>query len=95
MGKSMTKADIINVIAEKTGFTKKDSEKALSAVVDTIVESVAEGNKVALVGFGTFEIKNRAERMGINPKTKEPMKIEASKLPSFKAGKAFKDAVSK
>ena len=95
MTKSMTKTELVAAIAEKSGLTKKDSEKALAAVIDSITEAVANGEKVALVGFGTFEAKDRAERMGINPKTKEPIKIAATKVPSFKAGKAFKDAVAK
>lgn len=91
----MTKVDLIAQVAEKTGFTKKDAEKAVTAVLDTITENLANGEKVSLVGFGMFEVKERAERMGHNPKTGEPMQIAASKAPSFKAGKALKDAVAK
>jgi len=91
----MTKADLINVVAQKTGLTKKDSETAVAAVLEAVTEALAGGDKVSLVGFGTFEVKNRAERKGINPRTKEEISIAASKLPSFKAGKALKDAVSK
>ena len=91
----MTKADLINVVAQKTGLTKKDSETAVAAVLEAVTEALAGGDKVSLVGFGTFEVKNRAERKGINPRTKEEISISASKLPSFKAGKALKDAVSK
>ena len=91
----MTKVDLIAQVAEKTGLTKKDSEKVVTAVLDTITENLAKGEKVSLVGFGMFEVKERAERMGHNPKTGEPMKIEASKAPSFKAGKALKEAVAK
>ena len=91
----MTKVDLIAQVAEKTGLTKKDSEKVVTAVLDTITENLANGEKVSLVGFGMFEVKERAERMGHNPKTGEPMKIEASKAPSFKAGKALKEAVAK
>ena len=91
----MTKADLINVVAQKAGFTKKDSEIAVSAVLEAVTEALAGGDKVSLVGFGTFEVKNRAERKGISPRTKEEISIAASKLPSFKAGKALKDAVSK
>ena len=91
----MTKADLISAVAEKAGITKKDSDKAVSAVIDVITEALKSGEKVALVGFGTFEVKERAGRMGINPRTKEQTQIEASKLPSFRAGKALKDAVSK
>ena len=67
----MTKADLINVVAQKAGFTKKDSEIAVSAVLEAVTEALAGGDKVSLVGFGTFEVKNRAERKGINPRTKE------------------------
>lgn len=91
----MTKADLINVVAQKTGLTKKDSETAVAAVLEAVTEALAGGDKVSLVGFGTFEVKDRAERKGINPRTKEEISIAASKLPSFKAGKALKDAVSK
>ena len=91
----MTKAELINVVAQKAELSKKDSEKAVSAVVDAITEALAAGDKVSLVGFGTFEVKERGERKGINPRTKEEITIAASKLPSFKAGKALKDSVSK
>ena len=91
----MTKADLINVVAQKTGLTTKDSETAVAAVLEAVTEALAGGDKVSLVGFGTFEVKDRAERKGINPRTKEEISIAASKLPSFKAGKALKDAVSK
>ena len=90
----MTKAELISAVAEKVGMSKKDSDKAVSAVLDVITETLVSGEKVSLVGFGTFEVKDRASRKGINPRTKEPMMIEASKLPSFKAGKALKEAVS-
>jgi DNA-binding protein HU-beta len=76
-------------------LTKKDSEKAVSAIIDAITEALVSGDKVSLVGFGTFEVKNRSARNGINPRTKEPMPIPASKLPAFKAGKALKEAVAK
>jgi len=89
----MTKAELISAVAEKSGITKKDSEKAVSAIVDAITEALVNGDKVSLVGFGTFEVKNRSARNGINPRTKEPMPIPASKLPAFKAGKALKEAV--
>lgn len=91
----MTKAELINVVAQKTELSKKDSEKAVSAVVDAITEALVSGDKVSLVGFGTFEVKERGERKGINPRTKEEITIAASKLPCFKAGKALKDSVSK
>jgi len=91
----MNKADLINAVAEKTGLSKKDSESAVAAVVDVITESLVQGDKVQLVGFGGFEVKARAARTGRNPKTKEPISIPASKVPVFKAGKALKDAVAK
>ena len=83
----MTKAELINAVAQKTELSKKDSEKAVVAVLDAISETLAAGEKVALVGFGTFEVKERAAREGINPRTKEKIEIPASKLPVFKAGK--------
>ena len=91
----MTKAELITAVAEKTDLTKKDSEKAVSAVFEAITETLKKGDKVSLAGFGTFEVKERAAKEGINPRTKEKMPIPASKRPSFKAGKALKDAVSK
>jgi DNA-binding protein HU-beta len=90
----MTKAELISAVAEKSELTKKDSEKAVAAVIDAITDALIEGDKVSLVGFGTFEVKSRAARKGINPRTKEPMPIPASKLPAFKAGKALKEAVA-
>ncbi len=89
----MTKTDLINAVAEKAELTKKDADKAIAAVIDSITETLARGEKVQLVGFGTFEIRERAERTGRNPRTKEAMTIPASKAPVFKAGKAFKDAI--
>lgn len=91
----MTKAELISAVAEKSNLTKKDSDKAVSAVIDAITEALVKGDKVSLVGFGTFEVKNRSARNGINPRTKESMAIPASKLPTFKAGKALKEAVGK
>ena len=90
----MNKAELVSAVAEKTGMSKKDSEKAVNAAFDTITEALAAGDKVQLVGFGSFETKHRAERTGRNPKTKESITIAASKVPTFKAGKAFKDAVA-
>ncbi|MCL2034432.1 MAG: HU family DNA-binding protein [Oscillospiraceae bacterium] len=90
----MTKAELISAVAEKSGLTKKDSDKAVSAVIESITDALVSGDKVSLVGFGTFEVKNRAARKGINPRTKEPMPIPASKLPAFKAGKALKESVA-
>ena len=94
-GTKMTKAELIGAVAEQTGFSKKDSDKAVNAVLDTITAELAQGEKIQLVGFGTFEVRERAARDGINPLTKAPMQIPASKVPAFKAGKALKDAVSK
>lgn len=91
----MTKAELVTAIAEKSGLTKKDSEKALAAFIDTVTDTLAKGDSIQLVGFGTFEVRERAERTGINPRTKEQIKIEATKVPAFKAGRALKDAVSK
>jgi len=91
----MTKAELVSAVAEKTGFTKKDSDKMVAAVMDAITEALVAGDKVSLVGFGTFEVKSRAARQGINPRTKESMPIPASRLPAFKAGKALKEAVAK
>jgi len=91
----MTKAELISAVAEKVGMSKKDSDKAVSAVIEVITETLVKGDKVSLVGFGTFEVKSRSARKGINPRTKETMQIAASKLPAFKAGKALKEAVSK
>ncbi len=91
----MTKSDLIALVSEKTGFTKKDSEKAVSAVMDSITETLVNGEKVSLVGFGTFEVKERAERLGHNPKTGDTIVIEASKAPVFKAGSALKASVNK
>ena len=90
----MTKAELVSAIAEKTELTKKDSEKALAAVVDSITEALKKGDKVALVGFGTFEVRARAARQGINPHTKKKINIPATKVPSFKAGKALKEVVA-
>lgn len=91
----MKKAELIAAVAEKAGLSKKDAEKAVSAVLDSIVDAVAAGDKVAVVGFGTFEARTRNARTGLNPRTKETIKIPASTQPVFKAGKAFKDAVAK
>lgn len=90
----MTKADLINAVAEQAQLQKKDAEKAVAAVIDAITAALVDGDKVALVGFGTFETKTRSARVGINPVTKQPMDIPESIVPSFKAGKALKDAVS-
>ena len=91
----MTKAEFITAVAEKAGMTKKDTEAALSAVIDTITDSLAKGEKIQLVGFGTFEVRERKAREGINPQTKKKISIAATKVPAFKAGRALKDAVAK
>ncbi len=90
----MNKAELINATAEKSGLSKKDSEKAINALIETITDSMKKGEKVQLVGFGVFEVKERPERMGRNPRTKEQIKIPASKTPMFKAGKALKDSIA-
>ena len=91
----MNKAELIEAIAQKAELSKKDSEKALNAAVDAITAALKDGDKVSVVGFGTFETKSRAARIGRNPKTKEEIEIPASRVPGFKAGKALKDAVAK
>lgn len=91
----MNKADLIVAIAAKTGETKKSAEASVNAFVDVITESLVKGDKVQLVGFGSFEVRKRAARKGRNPQTKEEIKIPASKAPVFKAGKALKDLVNK
>ena len=90
----MNKSELINAVAEKAALSKKDSEPAVTAALDAITAALADGDEVRLVGFGTFEVKKREARMGRNPKTKEPIPIAASKVPTFKPGKAFKDAVA-
>lgn len=91
----MNKTELINAVAEKAELSKKDAEAAVTAMIDAITGALVEGEKVQLVGFGAFEVKVRAERVGRNPQTKETITIPASKTPVFKAGKALKDAVSK
>lgn len=91
----MNKADLIAAVAAKTGETKKSAEASVNAFVDVVTESLVEGDKVQLVGFGSFEVRKRAARKGRNPQTKEEIKIPASKAPVFKAGKALKDLVNK
>ena len=89
----MNKTDLISSVAAKTGLSKKASESAINAVVSSIEESLQSGEKVVLVGFGTFEVRERAERKGRNPQTREEIVIPASKAPVFKAGKGLKDKV--
>ena len=91
----MTKSKLVAAVSEKTGFSKKDSEKAIVAVIDVIKEALENGEKVSLVGFGTFSVKERAAHEGRNPLTGEKKWIEASKAPVFKAGSALKDAINK
>ena len=91
----MNKTELVVSIAEKAAISKKDAEKALSAFLDTVVDELKKGEKVQLVGFGTFETKTRAAREGRNPRTGKTIKIAASKYPAFSAGKAFKDSVNK
>ena len=91
----MNKAELINAAAEKAGLSKKDTEAAVNAAIEVITAALAGGDKVQLVGFGAFEVKKREERVGRNPQTKQTIKIPATKVPVFKAGKALKDAVAK
>lgn len=89
----MNKTELIAAIAEKTEMTKVQSEKTLAAFMDTVKEELIKGEKIQLIGFGTFEVTERSERQGRNPSTGESMAILASKSPKFKAGKALKDAI--
>ena len=90
----MNKTELIAAIAEQAGISKKDAEKALKAFTDVVADELKKGEKVQLVGFGTFEVAERRAREGRNPQTNEPMQIAASKAPRFKAGKALKDVVN-
>jgi len=92
-GMTLNKAELVNKVAEKAGLSKKDAEKAVVAVFDTIQTSLQAGDKVQLVGFGTFETRERGARTGRNPRSGETIQIPASKVPAFKAGKALKDAI--
>ena len=91
----MNKAELIAEVAVKTGLSKKDSEKAVNATFEAITASLQAGEKVQLVGFGVFDVKERGVRIGRNPKTKEEIEIPASRVPQFKAGKVLKEAVAK
>jgi DNA-binding protein HU-beta len=91
----MNKTDLINAIAAKSGLNKKNSEAALNSFLGTVEDSLSKGEKVVLVGFGTFEVRNRATRKGRNPQTKQEITIPASKAPVFKAGKGLKEKVNK
>ena len=89
----MNKTELIAAVAEKAGLSKKNAEVAVAAVIDSVVASLKKGDKVSLLGFGTFEVRKRAARTGKNPQTGAAIKIAACKVPAFKAGKALKDAV--
>lgn len=89
----MNKAELISAVAEKSELTKKDAEKAVNSMITAVTEALSKGERVQLVGFGTFEVRDRAERKGRNPQTREEITIPASKAPVFKAGKALKDSV--
>ena len=91
----MNKSDLVAAMAAKTGDTKKSAEEALNAFVDVVTDALVKGDKVQLVGFGSFEVRTRAARKGHNPQTKAEIKIPACKAPAFKAGKALKDIVNK
>lgn len=90
----MKKAELVAAIAEKTELSKKDAEKAVKAFTEVVEEELKKGGKVQLVGFGTFEVADRAARTGINPSTKETIQIPASKAPKFKAGRQLKDSIN-
>ena len=90
----MNKTELVAALAEQAGVSKKDAVKVLKAFTDVVTDELKKGEKVQLVGFGTFEVAERAAREGRNPATKQPIKIPASKAPKFKAGKAFKDALN-
>lgn len=90
----MNKSELVSAISAKSELSKKDAEKALKAFIDVVTEELTAGGKIQLVGFGTFEVSERAARTGRNPRTNENMEIPASKAPKFKAGKALKDAVN-
>ncbi len=91
----MTKTELINAVAEQSELSKKDADKAVNAVFEAIAATLASGEKVQIVGFGSFEVKSRSQRVGRNPRTKEEIVIPASKLPVFKAGKSLKEQVAK
>ncbi len=91
----MNKSELVASVAEKADLTKKDAERAITAVFDSITEALGQGNKVQLVGFGTFEVRQRAARKGRNPQTKAEIEIPAARVPVFKAGKSLKETVGK
>lgn len=90
----MKKSDLINAIAQQADISRKDAEKALNATIDVIIKAVADDDKIQLTGFGTFEQRQRKARTGVDPRTGNSIEIAASKVPAFKAGKAFKDIVN-
>lgn len=92
-GRAVNKNDLIAVVAERAGLTKKDSEKAVNALIDSIQDALQKGDKVSLVGFGTFETRARGARTGRNPQTGQTITIPASRVPAFKAGKSLRDAI--
>lgn len=89
----MNKTELVAAVADKANLTKKDADAAVAAVLEAVKDALADGDKVSLVGFGTFSVKERAARTGLNPRTKEAITIPAAKVPAFKAGAALKDAV--
>ena len=89
----MNKTELVAAVAAKAELSKKDAEAAVNAVFDSVKDALAEGDKLSLIGFGTFSVKTRAARTGLNPRTKETIEIPESKVPAFKAGSALKDAV--
>lgn len=91
----MNKSELIAAIADKAGIKKVDADKALAALISTVEAELKKGEKIQLVGFGTFEVRERSARTGINPQTKQQIEIAATKVPVFKAGRALKDAVAK
>jgi len=91
----VNKADLVSAMAEKSGLTKKDAEKALNAFIDSVMEALSKKDKVQLVGFGTFEVRERSARKGRNPQTGEEIDIPAANIPVFKAGKALRDGINK
>ena len=91
----MNRTELVAAVAEKSGLSKKDADNAVNSMLDAVVETLAQGDKVQIVGFGTFEVRSRSERQGRDPRTNNPITIPASKSPAFKAGKAFKDAVDR
>lgn len=91
----MTKSELISIIAEKNSIKKKDAELIICSIIDTITESLVKGEKVSLSGFGTFEVRQRAEKKALNPLTREQIIVPAKKAPTFKAGKSLKESVNK